>query len=117
MASTPPSEGCAIPTLEGNMAAVSELRQLEERRLVDWGAHDPYRRLPSLLYGLFGAETPADVRAAIVEQLELVVPHDEAHVVEVDADDLRDALAGLAPVSTASAASGERGDGLTLPLV
>jgi diguanylate cyclase (GGDEF)-like protein len=94
---------------------MSELRQLEERR-VGGGAHDPYRRLPSLLYGLFGAETPADVCRAIVEQLELVVQHDEAQVVEIDTEDLRVALAGRA-TAPGSFAPESRGDGLLLPLV
>ena len=98
------------------MAAVSALRQLEARRVGDLGGHDPYRRLPSLLYGLFGAETPADVRAAIVEQLALVVQHDEAQVVEVDPADLRVALAGQRAV-TESFAPGGSDDGLSLPLV
>ena len=99
------------------MAAVSALRQLDERRVVDFGGHDPYRRLPSLLYGLFGAETASDVRAAIVEQLELVVPHDEAQVIEVDPADLRVALADSAAAERVSSVPGSRGDGLSLPLV
>jgi diguanylate cyclase (GGDEF)-like protein len=55
-------------------------------------AHDPYRRLPSLVFELLRAERPADVRALIERDLRLIVPHDDAIVEEAPADDLRPAL-------------------------
>ena len=95
---------------------MTALRQAGPHRLADWGGHDPYRRLPSLVYDLFGAETPAHVRSRIAGALELLVAHDSAEVVESEPGDLRAALAGqLAPERPARAVV--HGDALEMGLV
>jgi diguanylate cyclase (GGDEF)-like protein len=100
---------------EGHDGAVRTLRQPEVRS-VDGGGHDPYRRLPSLLYGLYGAESPGDVRARILDALRLLVTHDDAQLVEVDSEDLRVALASKAPARHTPDALDLRDDALALTL-
>ena len=58
--------------------------------------HDPYRRIPGLVYELLVADGPERVRDRIPALLRLVVPFDDVELDEADPEALRAALAGEA---------------------
>lgn len=54
--------------------------------------HDPYRRLPGILFDLMRAETSAHVRERIEQSLHLLLRYETFRLVEVPAAELRDRL-------------------------
>ncbi len=67
-----------------------------ERQDFGRARHDPYRRIPGLVYELLVADGPERVRDRIPALLRLVVPFDDVELDEADPEALRAALAGEA---------------------